>query len=333
MSGTVIITGANGSLALGFVDSFLSKYPLHTLVATVRNASPEKDPNTAKLLSLVSKYPEAKVHLEALDLGNLAAVRSFAEKLSLQISSKELPGIAAIVCNAGTWSLESGQKFTSDDYEATFQVCHLSHYLLVLKLLGSIDTTSGRIVMLGSITHYADKPNPLSSLGPCFPDDFEELVKPASDPPNLVHDRGFQRYATAKLANVTFANDLNKRLQKDPKLSKITVTAMDPGGLPSSRAQAGQKRSARILMATLNTLMPVLKHCTTAFRTTEDAGRDLAAVSVDPAFQGKRGYYVGLRADTAAPVSQDAGMQKKLWEGCWRWAGLTPAETVLQNIS
>ena len=77
-----------------------------------------------------------------------------------------------------------------------------------------MDTTCGKIVMLGSVTHDADKPNPLSSLGPCFPDDFEELVKPTSDPTNLVYDRGFQRYATAKLANVTFANDLNKRLQK-----------------------------------------------------------------------------------------------------------------------
>lgn len=214
MSGTVVITGANGSLALGFVESFLSKYPQQTLVATVRNPSPENDPNTAKLLSLVSKYPATKVRLEALDLGNLAGVRSFAEKLAAQISSRELPRVAAIVCNACTWSLESGQKFTSDDYEATFQVCHLSHYLLVLKLLGSMDTTSGRIVMLGSITTYADKPNPLSSLGPCFPDDFEELIKPSLDPPKLVHDRGFQRYATAKLANVTFANDLNKRLRK-----------------------------------------------------------------------------------------------------------------------
>lgn len=213
MIGTVIITGANGSLGLGFVESFLSKYPQHTLVATVRNPSPDTDPNTAKLLKIVSKYPTAKVHVEALDLGNLAGVRSFAEKLAVQVASKELPRIAAIVCNASTWSLESGQKFTSDDYESTFQVCHLSHYLLVLKLLSSMDTTSGRIVMLGSVVTY-DKYNPLSSLGPCFPDNFEELVKPSSDPPKLVHDRGFQRYATAKLANVTFANDLSERLQK-----------------------------------------------------------------------------------------------------------------------
>jgi hypothetical protein len=37
---------------------------------------------------------------------------------------------------------------------------------------------------------------------------------PTLDPMKLVHDRGFQRYATAKLANVAFSSDLNKRLQQ-----------------------------------------------------------------------------------------------------------------------
>jgi len=78
--------------------------------------------------------------------------------------------------------------------------------------------------------------------------------------------------------------------------------------------------------------MPVLKHFITAFRTTEDAGQDLVTVSIDPLFQGKRGYYVGQKLDTAAPASQDARMQKQLWEGCWRWTGLTAEETALESI-
>ena len=213
MGDTVVITGANGSLALGFVDSFLARYPQHTLIATVRNPSPEKDHNTAKLMQLISEHSSSKVLIETLDLGSLASVRLFAEKLNNRISSRELPRISAIVCNAATLSLEAGQKFTSDGYEATFQVCHLSHYLLVLKLLESMNFASGRIVMLGSITHYPEKPNPLSSLRAGIPENTEDLVKPSPDLLSLVHDRGFQRYGTAKLANVIFAEDLNKRLQ------------------------------------------------------------------------------------------------------------------------
>lgn len=214
MNGSVLITGANGSLALGFTKSFLSLYQNHTLIATVRNPSPEKDPNTAKFVQLISKYPNANVLIEALDLSNLTNVRSFAEKLSTRIHAGELPRLTAIICNAASISLGGGQKFTPDGYETTFQISHLSHYLLVLKLLDSMDVHSGRIVMLGSIAHYTEKSNPLYSLKTYVPDDIEELVKPSLDPPSLVYDRGFQRYGMAKLANVTFANDLNRRLKK-----------------------------------------------------------------------------------------------------------------------
>ncbi|KAL4926200.1 uncharacterized protein BDV17DRAFT_270259 [Aspergillus undulatus] len=329
MTGTVVITGANGSLGLGFVESFLVQYPQYTLIASVRNPSPDKDPNTAKLTQLLSKHPKADVQIEELDLGSLSAVRSFADNLAARISSKGVPPISAIICNAFTWSLESGQKFTSDGLEATFQVSHLSHYLLVLKLLGSMDTKAGRIVMLGSTAHYPERPNPLSSLVPFIPEDFEEFIKPNPDPMDLVHDRGFQRYGMAKLANVLFAEDLNDRLQKDPNLSKITVTAMDPGGLVNSRAQSEQKRSAQRLFAVVGFFMPVLKHFTTALRTNQDSGRDLAAVSLDPAFAGKRGYLVGQKSDAPAQVSHDTEVQKRLWDACWTWSGLRPEETVL----
>ncbi|KAJ5570231.1 short chain dehydrogenase/reductase SDR [Penicillium hispanicum] len=328
MNGTVVITGANGSLALGFVESFLQLYPHHTLIATVRNPSVSHDPNTAKLKELVAKYP-SHVSIETLDLGKLSSVRSFADSISRRVSSAELPRISAVICNAATLSLEAGQKFTPDGYEATFQVCHLSHFLLILKLVGSLDTTSGRIVMLGSVTHYPEKPNPLSSLKPEIPDNWEHLVKPGPDPQGLVHDRGFQRYGTAKLANVILANDLNRRFQADPKLSKITALAMDPGGLPSSRAQAEQKKSTRRLFAVMNFLMPLLKHLTTAFRTTEDAGRDLVAVSLDPKFQGEGGYYVCQKQASPTAISTDVEVQRGLWDSCCKWAGLSNEETML----
>jgi hypothetical protein len=79
--------------------------------------------------------------------------------------------------------------------------------------------------------------------------------------------------------------------------------------------------------------MPVLKHLTSTFRTTEDAGRDLVTVSMDSAFQGHRGYYIGRKQDVPAAASTDEKSQKRLWEACWRWAGLQPGETVLQNAT
>lgn len=214
MAGTVVITGANGSLALGLIDALLARYPQHTIIAALRNPSPDKDANTAKLVQIISKYQDGKVILEPLDLGQLSTVRTFARKLASQVRSQEIPRISSVICNAATWSLEAGQKFTADGFEATFQVSHLAHFLLVNLLLDSMDLDHGRVVMLGSITHYPEKPNPISSLKAGFPKNFEELVKPELDPVSLIHDRGFQRYATAKLANVTFAMHMNEVLGK-----------------------------------------------------------------------------------------------------------------------
>lgn len=332
MAGTVLITGANGSLGLGFVEALLKSHPEYTLVATVRNPIPEADANTAKLHAIAARYPATRVLIELLDLGSLSAVRSFAESISARIANHSLPRLSAIVCNAFSWSLR-GVQTTADGYEATFQISHLSHFVLALKLLGSVDASSrgGRVVLLGSAAHYPERDNPLCKLRPGLPRDIGELVRPPPDDPAQVHDRGFQRYATAKLANVMLANDLSDRLAADPQLQNITATCVDPGGLVGSRAHAEQKGLVRALMAGVNVLMPLLRHVTSAVRTTADAGRDLAALSVAPEFQGKRGYYVGLREDSPAQISLDPGERKRLWDACWEWAAMSEEETVLKS--
>jgi hypothetical protein len=82
-------------------------------------------------------------------------------------------------------------------------------------------------------------------------------------------------------------------------------------------------------MTAISFCMPVLKHFTNAFRPTADAARDLVAVSVEPEFQGKRGYYVGRKPGVSAEISRDAVVQDRLWTACRKWAELTPQETIL----
>lgn len=209
MAGTVIITGANGSLGLGFVQALLTSHPEYTLIATVRNPSPEQDPHTAQLRKLLSSHPKSQTHLETLDLGRLADVRAFTARIAHQVAANKLPSISAIVCNAFAWSLH-GQQTTPDSYEVTFQVSHLAHMLLVLRLLGSMDTAGGgRVVLLGSEAH---DPRSKARAGLPEGDDMEGLVHPPPDGVGEVYERGFRRYGTAKLANVTFMHDLNARL-------------------------------------------------------------------------------------------------------------------------
>jgi NAD(P)-dependent dehydrogenase (short-subunit alcohol dehydrogenase family) len=215
MSGSIIITGATGSLAIEAVQQFLT-HPSITVVGTVRNAT--KSPKSAHLLRLeqiAGQYPMGKLLIKSVDLNSLSEVRAFADEIAGLVESKQLPPISAIICNAFTWSL-GGQNFSNDHYESTFQVNHLAHFSLVLKILRNMDHDSGRIVMLSSEVHDPEVRIPLSKLGAELPSDenLDLLVKPGPDEAGTEHDMGWRRYANSKLANVMFMQSLNRRLQQ-----------------------------------------------------------------------------------------------------------------------
>ncbi|KAH7192611.1 uncharacterized protein B0J16DRAFT_380498 [Fusarium flagelliforme] len=322
-TGTVLITGANGSCAIPFISHIKTHYPDMTIIATVRNASPD-DPNTAHLSSII---PPSSI--EPLDLSLVAAVNTFTAGLSRRVETGELPPIKAIVCNAFTMSLKD-QIFTSDGFEQTFQVNHLAHYLLVLKLLGSM-ASDGRIVMLSSNTHYTDRKHPLFDLPVRIPDNIEKLVKPGRDTPGKEYSHGFQRYGVSKLANIMFMHDLNARLAKNPKLSGITAVAMDPGGMVDSRAHKIQTPLIRFVFGLVLVLLPILKYFTYELRTAAQSGQELAELAVGDEYKGTKGYFMGLRREKEDPICEDANVRDVLWKACWRWAGLKKEDTVLEE--
>ena len=212
MAGTIIITGANGSLALSAVEHLLRKYPDYTSVLTVRNAS-EDDVNTKRLRSTLAKHPNNKASIVELDLASLAAVQDFARSTASQISAGKVPPLVAIVCNAYYWNLVQEAQITNDGFEKTFQVSHLAHVSLVLRLLGSFAPTGGRVVLFSSDAHWPGK-NGLEKIPPSVPEDMDLLVKPAVSGSADNFALGFQRYANSKLAIVTWMYALNDHLQK-----------------------------------------------------------------------------------------------------------------------
>ncbi|CAF3453454.1 unnamed protein product [Fusarium graminearum] len=306
-TGTIIITGANGSCALSFVSHLITDYPNLTLLATVRNASPS-DPNTARLAEIISTSSRASI--ESLDLSSLSKVRTFADKTAQRVEKGEIPPIKAIVCNAFTMSLKE-QVYTEDGFERTFQVNHLSHYLLVLKLVSSM-SQDGRIVMLGSNTHYTDRPHPLFSMRVGIPEDIETLVKPKKDTVGKDYDHGFHRYG-------------------NPKLSGITATAMDPGGVVDSRAHKIQKPIIRFAFSLIVLLLPITKYFTDELRSSAQSGRELVELAVGDKYQGEKGYFMGARREKEDAICMDAEKRDVLWKACWEWAGIKKKETALEQ--
>jgi NAD(P)-dependent dehydrogenase (short-subunit alcohol dehydrogenase family) len=124
-------------------------------------------------------------------------------KLLASWNQNNFPPISAIIYNAFTWTL-GGQSFSNNHYESTFQVSHLAHFFLVLKLLRNMDHDSGRIIMLSSEVHDPEVRIPLSKLGAELPSDenLDLLVKPGPDEAGTEHDMGWHRYANSNQRHV-----------------------------------------------------------------------------------------------------------------------------------
>ncbi|KAG8159896.1 hypothetical protein KVR01_010533 [Diaporthe batatas] len=88
---------------------------------------------------------------------------------------------------------------------------------------------TGRVVLLSSDSHRPGK-NAMEKYAPSIPSNLELLVKPSIDDDKM--GRGYQRYATAKLAITMWMYALNEHLQEDPILKNITTVAINPGRLP-----------------------------------------------------------------------------------------------------
>jgi len=329
MAGTIILTGANGSLGLHATEQLLKAYPEFTTIFTVRNAT-ESDANTQSLRQLIARYPDAKASIHQVDFTNLSAVHEFATRISSAITAGEYPPLKSIICNAAYWNLVQGPELTVDGYDKTMQVGHISHVALVLRLIGSF-ADDGRIVLLSSVVHYR-KPNPMASYLPEIPNDMDQLNQECSEKDK--QGRGFQRYANSKLVITTWMYALDRYLQQDPKFKNITVVGINPGGLGDSRVFGkNTPRSMRIMQRfIMKPFMSVINRLADpTFRSSAEAGVDVAELAVNKAHPGERGYFTLLKKDESDPVTMDQKEQQRVWQKSLEWAKITKENTALKE--
>lgn len=220
MAGSILITGANGTLATPAVDYLLRKYPEYTPILAVRDAS-DADRNTQKLREIIARYPGAKASIHEVDLANLDSVHKFASALSDDIIAKRTPPLKAILCNACYWTLIGDSELTSDGYDKTLQINHISHVALVLRLLDKFAPDGGRILMFSSEAHSPGRAM-LEKIPPTIPEDLDLLFKPGPQPDKAA--AGFQRYGNSKLVITAWTHALNRYLEKVRSLrGKIVV--------------------------------------------------------------------------------------------------------------
>ncbi|KAL2836326.1 hypothetical protein BJY01DRAFT_252055 [Aspergillus pseudoustus] len=145
----------------------------------------------------------------SLDLSSLANVRLVANTINMRVADGSLPPIRALVLNAG-YQEHTEQYFSEDSLDMSVQCNYLSHWLLTLMLLQSMDKQRGRILVLGSSTH--DPNHPANDSVGMFKDkqwkillhDTHGLAKGtwSSARDDSSFKAGFRRYGAGKLCEI-----------------------------------------------------------------------------------------------------------------------------------
>lgn len=151
---------------------------------------------------------------DALDLSELASVRSFASSLISRLKADN-KRISTLINNAG---IGGSPKFSknSQGYEKIFTTNHLGHFLLSILLLPYIDQ---RIVNVASEVHDPATKTGLPDPEEYWPTNAEQYDRHLlrGEPFEGENDfkSGGRRYSRSKLCNILFTYKLASKLSGD----------------------------------------------------------------------------------------------------------------------
>jgi retinol dehydrogenase-14 len=214
------------------------------------------------------------VHMLELDLASLASVRQAAERFR-----KEFGRLDVLINNAGGYF--GYRKTTEEGYEYTFGVNHLGHFLFTNLLKDLLVSSRARIINVSSEAQR---------MGHIH---FDGLMIKGKY-------RGFRAYAQAKLANILFTYELDRRWGD----TGITVNAAHPGAVNTNFGNES-KPFFRFLMKLGK---PFLK--------SPAKGADtIVYLASSPEVEGITGKYFAYRKEIRSNrESYDRDVWKRLWE-------------------
>jgi NAD(P)-dependent dehydrogenase (short-subunit alcohol dehydrogenase family) len=218
---TAVVTGANSGLGLVAARE-LARAGAEVVLAC-RNTAKGDEAASA----IAGEVPGAKVEVRELDLAGLASVRAFAERFSAE---REGPDI--LLNNAGV--MGSVRRETADGFESQLGTNHLGHFALTGLLLGGLEgREDARVVTVSSTAHKFGRI------------DFDDLQ-------GKRRYRRWRAYGQAKLANVLFALELDRRLRAAD--STVKSLCAHPGYAATNLQTASPPLVDRTILTITNTL-------------------------------------------------------------------------------
>ncbi|MFB7879278.1 oxidoreductase [Nocardia sp. NPDC056064] len=243
--------------------------------------------NAAKAQPIAESIP-GDVRVAALDLADLASVRAFAEQQG---------DFDVLINNAGLMNVPFSR--TADGFETQFGVNHLGHFALTALLL---DRIGDRVVTLASIAH-------------------KQTPKLWIDDLNY-ENRRYQRnlaYAQAKLANLMFGRELQRRLTEAGSAKKSY--AVHPGVSATdlfARTETPLDRVSKPFIKLVGHPPHRAAH-STLFAATEPAADPTVYWGPNRWMQSQG----PVEACPSSAISRDRELQRRLWEESERMTGIT----------
>ena len=210
------------------------------------------------------------------DFSSQAAIRELAAAVLARHDRLDI-----LVNNAG--GVNKTRRLTIDGVEATFAVNHLGYFLLT-NLLGDllVKSAPARVVSVASIGHR----------------------RGTLDLDDLGFERGYaimRAYTRSKLANVLFAAELARRLAG----TGVTSNSLHPGSVQTN-IWSGAPLWAKPIIQVL--YRPF-------FISAAKGGSYIVELAADPGLEGVTGqYFERGRQVPPAPLAQDAGLARRLWD-------------------
>jgi NAD(P)-dependent dehydrogenase (short-subunit alcohol dehydrogenase family) len=270
-----VVTGFTGGL--GFHTALELGRAGADLVVTARNPQKADD----RLTKLRAQLPDVRVETLSLDLADLADVRRATDELAGRHDRIDL-----LVNNAGI--MIPPKSSTKDGFELQMGTNHLGHFAWTARLWPVLRDSSARVVTISSLAHTMAKGIDLRAL------------TPEGSPRRY---RRWQTYGESKLANLSFALELDRRA-KAAGLPVVSVAA-HPGYANTELQQTGISMGNPLLGFGLHQVSRIVGQSAAA------GALPTLRAATDPTFTG--GEYVGPHL-----LGQTRG--KPVLVGMTRWA-------------
>jgi mannan polymerase II complex ANP1 subunit len=307
LNGTVVITGANGSLGSKIALRIARQYPFVHLLLTARDVWSE---TVAVISEDIRSLGPRSFEIAKLDLASFRSVRKFARNTVDRVRTGDIPSIQLLINCAAVASFKADAS-TEDGFDLVYQTNCLGPFLLTVSLLEAFRANDGdkgtRVINIGTS---------LMSLGKA--DYFDNHPSKEDDSPLGVQE-GLARYGSSKLllnaamyalrrslAMVRHLPSHHSQTADSFQTSKIdlAILTLDPGRMSnSSRLSTNAPVKLRITNSVLCGVRPFAqifsKNIINDARRSADA---IVKVAFEPLKHDRIGEEMYFVLDEACPV-------------------------------